>query len=1157
MLVRIEATTQQLRQELSRSESSVASTAQNIDRSLATVDGAFDRLNANARTVGYAVTSVFDKIGAGNLAAAGSVAGLVALTTSTIDYAREVKNLAQLSNTSVEDFQRLAFGAKSVGVEQDKLSDILKDTNDRVGEFLQRGSGEMADFFKEIAPQIGVTAGQFANLSGPQALQLYYTSLEKAGLNQQQVTTYMEAMADEATALIPLLRNNGKGFQELGDQAERAGSVISDFNISRLVAAGQAISELKASFTGVTNQIVVGLLPGIESVTEGMKNLRDNGGAQRLGETISFLAENVDVLVAALGGKLAASFAKFAIDAVASAGAATKAMLANVAATKTSAIAKAEETAAATTATAAKLKESVASFSAAQALETETAARLASLQVAQQQVAYQARLAVGTAEEARYAAALAAIERDLAAAKAAAATASNQLAAATAATSAAMARDTAATTANAAAQAEAAAAKNVLARAGASLLGLLGGPAGIAALAIGVGVAFLTMGTNAQSAKVDINDLKRSVEEVRKEFKDLTRDQQQSSLVTTLRQQEQAASDANDAYSGFLKVVRQELGSTVGIRIASEFDQARKSGNGLSGTLDDIQKRFHVPEEGMRNLRTAAGSVSTLDQQYGQLTDRVALFRKELDGGTKTTKGKTDADIAADNAAKNYQQTLDKQLNTLRDKTKLEEADRFITDNKIDPQGELAKQIRETAKAYDAQKQADKDATEATQKSKEAQSKLEQQLKASADSYAKLKEQFDPVGAASDEQAKKTDELRLLYQKGKISTEEYGQGIQWLQKQYDGAVASANGMAEALKYEADLQRQLANAQASYDQMAASVGMGSKESERSQARLSLERETNDKVLALRTELATATTDKQRKELENQIALTQKYGPLQVDALVQGYQKLDEAQSNWSLGARAAFEDFADSGKDVAGQTKAAFTSLFDGLTDAAVDWAFGADKSFGDVLISFGKMIAKMELQAAASSVYSGATGAGGLLSAIGSGIANVFSGGPSSAGSTQAGYTGAAYQNWASRQADGGAWQNGVQMFANGAAFTNSIVDTPTAFGMAGGDTGIMGEAGPEAIMPLARAPDGSLGVRMVGGGGTAVAPDSGSERPQVNIYISSDGKADVSANQAGLEQFGNAMSTMAQVAQAEYRKLETKSLGPMGNIRQAINGRR
>lgn len=64
-------------------------------------------------------------------------------------------------------------------------------------------------------------------------------------------------------------------------------------------------------------------------------------------------------------------------------------------------------------------------------------------------------------------------------------------------------------------------------------------------------------------------------------------------------------------------------------------------------------------------------------------------------------------------------------------------------------------------------------------------------------------------------------------------------------------------------------------------------------------------------------------------------------------------------------------------------------------------------------------------------------------------------------------------------------------VFANGAAFsqgrvtpfaTGGILSTPTTFPMRGG-VGLMGEAGPEAIMPLSRGSDGKLGVRMDGGG--------------------------------------------------------------------------
>lgn len=62
----------------------------------------------------------------------------------------------------------------------------------------------------------------------------------------------------------------------------------------------------------------------------------------------------------------------------------------------------------------------------------------------------------------------------------------------------------------------------------------------------------------------------------------------------------------------------------------------------------------------------------------------------------------------------------------------------------------------------------------------------------------------------------------------------------------------------------------------------------------------------------------------------------------------------------------------------------------------------------------------------------------------------------------------------------GGKRKGGVYTSANLSAYSNTIVDTPTYFAFAKG-AGLMGEAGPEAIMPLTRAADGSLGVRAIG----------------------------------------------------------------------------
>ena len=67
--------------------------------------------------------------------------------------------------------------------------------------------------------------------------------------------------------------------------------------------------------------------------------------------------------------------------------------------------------------------------------------------------------------------------------------------------------------------------------------------------------------------------------------------------------------------------------------------------------------------------------------------------------------------------------------------------------------------------------------------------------------------------------------------------------------------------------------------------------------------------------------------------------------------------------------------------------------------------------------------------------------------------------------------------------ANGNVFSSGsIQAYSNG-----GVVGSPTTFPMSGGRTGLMGEAGPEAIMPLKRGANGKLGVQMEGGGATTV----------------------------------------------------------------------
>lgn len=218
--------------------------------------------------------------------AAAAVTGLTALVSVTANSAREIKNLSALAGTTPQQFQRWAFAAQRVGIEQGKLSDILKDVNDRIGDFVQTGGGPMVDFFQNVAPLVGVTAEQFERLSGAEALQLYVSSLEQANLSQADMTFYLEALASDATALIPLLRQGGEEMRRLGDEAEKTGNVLSADNFSDLEKIRDGIDQIGAAASGIKNQIVLAAIPAINDLVDLLSDQKTLENAQALGAAV-------------------------------------------------------------------------------------------------------------------------------------------------------------------------------------------------------------------------------------------------------------------------------------------------------------------------------------------------------------------------------------------------------------------------------------------------------------------------------------------------------------------------------------------------------------------------------------------------------------------------------------------------------------------------------------------------------------------------------------------------------------------------------------------------------------------------------------------------------------------------------------------------------
>ena len=209
----------------------------------------------------------------GALGAAISVSALSGMVRGYAALSREIATLAGVANTSVEEFQGMAYAAQSVGVSQEKLGDIFKDTQDKVGDFLTTGGGELLDFFEKIAPKVGVTAEQFRNLSGPQALQLYVSSLEKASVSQAEMTFYLEAIADDSARLLPLLRDNGAAMADLSAEARALGAIIGADLVREGVALDRNLAQLEGRAKGLAIVIGSALVPKLNELAAGLLEL--------------------------------------------------------------------------------------------------------------------------------------------------------------------------------------------------------------------------------------------------------------------------------------------------------------------------------------------------------------------------------------------------------------------------------------------------------------------------------------------------------------------------------------------------------------------------------------------------------------------------------------------------------------------------------------------------------------------------------------------------------------------------------------------------------------------------------------------------------------------------------------------------------------------
>lgn len=314
------------------------------------------------------------------------------------------------------------------------------------------------------------------------------------------------------------------------------------------------------------------------------------------------------------------------------------------------------------------------------------------------------------------------------------------------------------------------------------------------------------------------------------------------------------------------------------------------------------------------------------------------------------------------------------------------------------------------------------------------------------DIYKRLiKQQKEQIALAGQN----TELAKMKYQvsQGELSTLSEAQKKTLLQ---NAALIDQKKIREQLAaYESSLADSNASARASDDAQLLGYGEGSRMRERLQEMWSIRHEFEQKNNELLRQYQAGEIEealwKQEKELNK------KYLEERLSDQQDYYAKADALRNNWNAGLQEGLTNWADSATDYASQAADAVVSTMDGLVSNISDALAGNVVDWRNWGSSVLREVSKILMNAAIVNGLKSLSGAGGWLGTVGGWISGAVANA-----------------------------KGGVYTSANLSAYSNTIVDTPTYFAFAKG-AGLMGEAGPEAIMPLTRAADGSLGVRAIG----------------------------------------------------------------------------
>ncbi|MCH4880168.1 tail length tape measure protein [Pseudomonas sp. TMW22090] len=435
-----------------------------------------------------------------------------------------------------------------------------------------------------------------------------------------------------------------------------------------------------------------------------------------------------------------------------------------------------------------------------------------------------------------------------------------------------------------------------------------------------------------------------AIRELDKELNILTATQYEEIRVLQDRgDKQQAAMVAEEAYASAISRRADEIKGNLGT-----LESAWNAITGAAKSAWDSMLNVGRQDTPEQQLASAYEALAKLNKQgQNSIVGSSADFKKQMSEVEKEItnlqlKIANNGAQSLDTAYKNTRETAAKAaMDTLRSATaeSMSEMDRLQKKLK---ELDIAKKTATEAGAFGEKQQAEYAKARAGYEQKIADIKEREgkknkpksdtgALSAAESTFASLYKLADPAAAAARELTKQQEQLEFALSKGKITQEQYGEALAQASRNYSAVISKTGELTQAEQYRLQIQKQLQNQQDAANAQAATVGMGGEQAARAQERLKLEKETNDRLLQLRTELANAQGEKQRQALQAQIDITNEMFPQQIAIMENGWAQVDAAQANWMNGITAGWDNYQAKVADVAYQTETIMTDSLDTIT----------------------------------------------------------------------------------------------------------------------------------------------------------------------------------------------------------------------------------